>query len=77
MLEADGLKKAFLGIGRRCGQPDIAVYSIPKCIEALMEDDGMSYEDAVDCLEFNTLEAWVRPETPIFVQPHDPDRNDG
>jgi len=70
MLEADGLKKAFLGIGRRCGQPDIAVYSIPKVLEVLQED-GMTYEEAVEYFEFNTLGAWVGEETPMWMQPHE------
>ena len=67
MLEADGLKKAFLGIGRRCGQPDIAVYSIPKVLEVLQED-GMTYEEAIEFFEFNTLGAWVGEETPMWLQ---------
>jgi len=67
MLEADGLKKAFLGIGRRCGQPDIAVYSIPKVLEILQED-GMTHEEAVEYFEFNTLGAWVGEETPMWLQ---------
>ena len=32
LLTADGLDEAIIGIGRRCGQPDVVVYSIPKAI---------------------------------------------
>ena len=42
MLFADGLEAAFVGVARRCGQPDLAVYSIPKAIRVLVQRDGMS-----------------------------------
>jgi hypothetical protein len=35
LLLATGFEDAFLGIGRRCGQPDLAIYSIPKAIRIL------------------------------------------
>jgi len=67
-LIADGLDAAFLGIGRRCGQPDLAVYSIPKAIAILMDRDGMRDEDAREYLEFNTIGAWVGVLTPVWVE---------
>ena len=33
MLKADGLDKAVLGVGMRCGKEDILVYSYDKCIK--------------------------------------------
>ena len=32
LLLADGLDEAFLGVGRRCGQPEIAVYSVARAV---------------------------------------------
>jgi hypothetical protein len=46
MLTADGLDAAILGVGERCGQPDIVAYDVAKIIEILMDRDGMSYEEA-------------------------------
>ena len=46
MLFADGLEEAFVGVARRCGQPDLAVYSIPLAIRVLVQRDGMSEEEA-------------------------------
>ena len=68
MLLADGLEAAFLGVGRRCGQKDLAVYSIPKAIDLLVTRDGMSAEDAEEYLEFNSIGAWVGDETPIWLE---------
>jgi len=73
MLTPDNLKEAFIGIGSRCGQPDIAVYSIPKCIEILMRDDGCTYEEALDHMQVNCIESWVGAETPMWVQPMNQD----
>jgi hypothetical protein len=67
-LIADGLDAAFLGIGRRCGQPDLAVYSIPKAIEILVDRDGIDDQEAREYLEFNTIGAWVGSRTPVWVE---------
>ena len=68
MLFADGLDAAFVGVARRCGQPDLAVYSIPLAIRVLVQRDGMSEADAREYLEFNSIGAWVGEETPIWLE---------
>ena len=68
MLFADGLEAAFVGVARRCGQPDLAVYSIPLAIRVLVQRDGMSEEEAREYLEFNSIGAWVGEETPIWLE---------
>lgn len=66
---ADGLDDAFMGFSQRINEPLLAVYSLKKIIEILVERDGMSYEDAIEYADFNILGAWVGPQTPIFVYP--------
>ena len=68
MLLADGLDAAFLGVGRRGGQKEVAVYSIPKAIDLLVTRDGMSAEDAEEYLECNSIGAWVGDETPVWLE---------
>ena len=65
-LLADGFEEALIGSGYRYGQPEIAVYDIEKCISVLRQQD-MSYEEAVEHLDFNVFGAWVGEKTPIFV----------
>ncbi len=67
MLLADGFEAALVGIVERFGQPCLALYDREKCIAILMERDGMSYEDAIEGFEFNTLGAWVGEHTPAFA----------
>ena len=66
-LLADGFDDAFIGICYRFGQDPIATYDYDKCIEVLMERDGMQYEDAVEYIEYNVLGAWFGVGTPCFV----------
>ena len=70
ILLADGFEKALIGVGRRCGQPDIAVYDEEKCIEVLMSQD-MDRETAIEYFEFNVVGAWMGDKTPLFMGPLD------
>ena len=67
-LTADDLDAAFLGIGRRCSQPYLAVYSIDRAIALLMDRDGMTHDVAREYLEFNSIGAWVGDLTPVWVE---------
>lgn len=68
MLLADGFDAAFLGVARRCGQPDLAVYSVQFAIRILHERDGMSEEEAREYLEYNSIGAWFGEDTPIWLE---------
>ena len=48
MLKADGFDAAILGIGSRCGKPDILIYDYNKCCDILMERDDMTREEAIE-----------------------------
>ena len=66
LMLADGFEDAFLGVGRRCGQPDLAVYSIQKSVEILVAQ-GMTEDEAQEYLDFNTIGAWVGELTPMWI----------
>ena len=66
MQKADGFDDAILGLGRRCGQPDLLVYDVDKCITILMKD-GMTDEEAIEYFEFNVVGSYVGEGTPIFL----------
>ena len=55
MLKADGFDEAVIGIGSRCGQKDIIAYDRDECIAILCRRDGMSFEEAVEYFEVNTV----------------------
>lgn len=66
ILKADGFDDAILGLGRRCGQPDLLVYDVDKCVDILMKD-GMTNEEAIEYFEFNVVGARMGEGTPIFL----------
>jgi hypothetical protein len=79
LVKADGLDDAIFGVTEvtRDGQPyDVMVYDTEAIVRILVHRDKMSYEDAVDWMEFNIVCAFVGPHTPLFVRPFDPDAYD-
>jgi hypothetical protein len=66
-LFADGLDEALVGIARRCGQPTLAVYDYEVGVKVFMQRDGMTYEDAIEWMEFNVVGAWMGEGTPIWL----------
>ncbi len=64
---ADGFDDALIGIAHRASKPSVAIYERAKCLTILMEQDGMSYERAVEFFEFNVVGAWAGPGTPVFA----------
>jgi hypothetical protein len=67
IIVMDGFDDAFVGIGAQQHKPPIAVYDRDKCIDILMSRDGMSWEDAVEFFDFNTVGAWVGEQTPLIM----------
>ena len=67
MLLADGLEAAFIGVTANHHHPQVAVYSVEKCIQVLMDRDGMDREGAEEFLQFNTLSAYMGKHGPLFV----------
>lgn len=59
---ADGFDEAILGVYN-----DRLVYSRTKCIEILVNVDGMSYDEANEYFDFNVECAYVGEQTPIWV----------
>tara|TARA_R110002049_G_scaffold2841_4_gene23070 strand:- start:733 stop:975 length:243 start_codon:yes stop_codon:yes gene_type:complete len=67
-MYADGLEKAMIGTTN----DGKAVYIKEACVVIMMEE-GLSYEDAIEFLEYNTFSAHVGDYTPIFIDGVDRD----
>jgi hypothetical protein len=65
-LFADGFDEAIVGIDY-ISYPARIIYDKNKMVEILVENDGMSLEDAIEYLEYNTWCAYVGEGTPIFA----------
>ena len=66
---ADGFEDAFLGICEVYGRLPTAVYDKDKCLEILVQRDGMTDEEAMEFFEFNVAGAWVGEGTPAYLTP--------
>ena len=64
-LFADGFDNAILGLAHEWVDVPRVVYSKSKMIDCLTKE-GMSFEDAVEYLEFNVWGAYIGKGTPIY-----------
>jgi hypothetical protein len=67
VLLADGFDDAAIVVVERCGQSAIVIYDYDKCIDVLVERDGMTPEEAMEYLDFNCVGAWVGEQTPGWL----------
>lgn len=67
-LLADGLEDALIGYTVNSHHAHVAVHDIHKCIEVLVDRDGMTHEEADEYLSFNTLCAYVGENGPLYIR---------
>ena len=67
LLFADGFDSSIIGVHREPTGATTVVYSTSKMVDACMQEAGLSYEDSVEYLEYNTFSAYVGDKTPIYV----------
>jgi len=65
-IYAAGFDEAFIGLGTQFNR-DLAVYDFEKCVDILMDRDGMSYDEAVEYMDFNVIGSYVGVYTPVFL----------
>jgi len=73
ILLADGFEDAFVGVVESFGSAPKACYNYDGCIEILVltkdvEEEAMSYDEAIEYLEFNVTQAYVGEYTPAFIR---------
>lgn len=67
-VSADGFEDAILGVAQdKVTNTNRLVYSISKCIDILIQKHNMTREEAEEYFDFNTLDAYVGEQTPIYV----------
>lgn len=65
-LEPEYFDGALIGYAERCGML-VAAYSRKKCVELLVSNEEMTWEEAIEHFEFNILGSWVGEHTPVFI----------
>jgi len=69
ILLADGFEDAYMGIARQFTKNPLALYDRNKCIDILVNRDGMSDEEAEEYFQYNVEGSWVGENTPMFLLP--------
>ena len=67
MRAALGFNDALVGIGGRNDEPEIAVYSIQKAIQVLMDTNDWDYEEAREYFNFNVLNSCPGDDAPLWI----------
>ena len=70
-LSFDGFDDAIIGTMERFGMDPILAYDWDKCIDILVERDGMDREEAIEYMDFNVTGAWVGDGTPCFIHAYE------
>lgn len=64
-MVAKGMASAYLG--HSAGIRPVAIYDYETCVEIVMSDYGMTYEESQDYLSRHTVPDIVAPDLPVFV----------
>lgn len=51
----------------KCMREDKWIYSYSKCVELFMEHDKCTLDEAVEHMDFNYVDAYLGPKTPIYM----------
>lgn len=63
----DGFEDAIIGLGSQQHKGPFVIYDRARCIQILVDREGMSPEDAEEFFQFNTEGCWAGDRTPIIV----------
>lgn len=66
IMLADGFDEAFIGVGYQFNKT-IAVYDKQRCLQVLVDRDGMTHDEASEYFEYNVNGSYVGPLTPVFM----------
>ena len=71
MLKIDGYDEAVIGTVSRCGKDTLICYDYLKLIEITRDNSEpkMSYEEAMEYVDFNIAGAWMGEGTPAIMYP--------
>ena len=63
----DGFDAALIGVVEGACRETVACYDYRKCVQILMERDGMDEDGAEEFLNFNVTGAFMGDHTPVFL----------
>ena len=71
----DRYNHAIIGICYSFGGENKTAYDLDKVIKVLVEEDGMTNEEAEEFFDFNILGSYVGETTPVYIRTYDGPEN--
>lgn len=68
VLYLAGFNDALIGVSYYYGSSPVAVYSVQKCINILIEQNHLNYDLALEHFYINIYGSYFGDKTPIFVE---------
>lgn len=69
ILVYNGLEEALIGTVYRCGmEGPCAVYDYELLVDVFTQRDGMTYEEAVEYIDFNIVGLFIGARTPFILE---------
>lgn len=69
LLIMPGFDEAILGVVHGMGIEERVLYDEEVVIEILVEEHGLTEEEAAEHFDFNIIGSYVGPRTPLFLRP--------
>ena len=66
LLFVDGFDDAIVGVAIQFSNGPIVVYDQKKCV-SILEESGLTPEEAEEYMDFNVTGAWMGEYTPMFL----------
>jgi hypothetical protein len=63
----EGFDDAIVGLGTQQYKGPYVIYDRDKCLQILVERDGMTYDEAEEFFSFNTEGCWAGDRTPVIL----------
>jgi hypothetical protein len=67
-LFCDGYDDCIIGVANRFGMEPIVSYDLNKMLKKMIDDDGMTHEEALEHYHYNIIGGWHGDGTPIFIE---------
>ncbi len=66
-LKVDGFDDCIVGLIERFGMEPVFCYDKQKVVAKIIEDEGITFEEAVEHFEYNIIGSWIGKGTPCFL----------
>ena len=67
ILIADGFDEAAVGYTTTSDGSEHVIYDYNKCTSILIKENGWTYEEAAEWMDFNVISAYVGENTPLWM----------